>query len=108
MTAANSPGDRSAGFDLVESVDNPLNTVPVVMLGSEEDTFSVITDLVPLQDALKTTALRRSRCIGIRWQAPQAGPAESNWSRSQSLMMMATPSLTRMIELVDGGGVSVP
>ena len=51
-----SPGAQAAGFYLVESVDNPLNTVPVVTLGSEEDT-SVITDLVPLQDALNKLLL---------------------------------------------------
>lgn len=46
---AQTPGAATAGFDLVESIPNPLGVVPVAELGNEcED--SVITDLIPLQD----------------------------------------------------------
>lgn len=53
---ANTPGAATAGFDLIETIPNPLNAVPVVpvtnadfLLGSGS---SEIDDLIPLCDAL--------------------------------------------------------
>lgn len=54
---ANSPGASTAGFDLVESLDNPLGVVPVVPFTNadrllDEDGISEIEDLKPLVDGL--------------------------------------------------------
>ncbi|BCO71433.1 phage portal protein [Mycobacterium intracellulare] len=46
---ANTPGAATAGFDLVETVENPLGVVPLVPIDNEH---SEIRDLLPLCDAL--------------------------------------------------------
>lgn len=57
---SNSPGAATAGFDLVESIPNPLGVVPVVPLTNsdrllDEDGRSEIEDLKPLVDGLCKT-----------------------------------------------------
>ncbi|KAA0083268.1 phage portal protein [Mycolicibacterium sp. P9-64] len=53
---AQTPGAATAGFNLVDTVPNPLGVVPVVALGLDDDT-SVVADLIPLQDALNKLLL---------------------------------------------------
>lgn len=54
---ANTPGAATAGFDLIETLDNPLGVVPVVQLKNGERLLdecgaSEIDDLMPLVDGL--------------------------------------------------------
>jgi hypothetical protein len=57
---ANTPGAATAGFDLIETIPNPLGVVPVVPLTNsdrllDEDGCSEIEDLKPLVDGLCKT-----------------------------------------------------
>lgn len=53
---ANTPGAATAGFELIETIPNPLDTVPVVPVTNSDfilgQGFSEIDDLIPLCDAL--------------------------------------------------------
>lgn len=53
---ANNPGATTAGFDLIETIPNPLGVVPVVEFTNADrlldDGTSEITDLMPLVDGL--------------------------------------------------------
>lgn len=53
---ANTPGAATAGFDLIETLDNPLNVVPVVQLKNADRLLecghSEVDDLMPLVDGL--------------------------------------------------------
>lgn len=51
---ANTPGAATAGFDLVETVPNPLGVVPLVAV---ENGHSEVTDLMPLCDSLNKLLL---------------------------------------------------
>lgn len=51
---ANTPGAATAGFDLVETVPNPLGVVPLVPI---DNGHSEVTDLMPLVDALNKLLL---------------------------------------------------
>lgn len=53
---ADSPSAAMEGFKLVETLGNPLDVVPVVALGLEDEA-SAIADLMPLQDALNKLLL---------------------------------------------------
>ncbi|BBY82019.1 phage portal protein [Mycolicibacterium pulveris] len=54
---ADNPGAASAGFNLVDSVENPLGTPPVAVIGHEDEP-SAIADLVSgLQDGLNKALL---------------------------------------------------
>lgn len=56
---ANTPGAATAGFDLLEVIDNPLGEVPVVNFRNSERVLepghSEIFDLIPLVDGLNKT-----------------------------------------------------